>query len=202
MSLPERVFRRAAGARTVPRLQGRHDALRFLGRAVGGPGADGAHASRHWRRCWHLDDTRSLGVRDGGPGHVQPEPAGSQPLRVESRDASAGRHHSVTRAERVGSRSTGASRVDSPDKSLAFIGSGSAHEARTSTSDAGAETLSITRLEGSRWRGGRLWSWNQDRPGVRAWLTGRRRRSERRRRVADRAGVDTPSLPTTRDRAT
>jgi hypothetical protein len=26
----------------------------------------------------------------------------------------------------------------------------------------GAETLSITRLEGSRWRGGRLWSWNRD----------------------------------------
>jgi hypothetical protein len=33
--------------------------------------------------------------------------------------------------------------------------------------DANAETPSITRLEGSRWRGGRLWSWNQDR---RAWL--------------------------------
>jgi hypothetical protein len=32
--------------------------------------------------------------------------------------------------------------------------------------DAHAETPSITRLEGSRWRGGRLWSWNQDR---RAW---------------------------------
>jgi hypothetical protein len=26
-----------------------------------------------------------------------------------------------------------------------------------------AEALSITRLEGSRWRGGRLWSWNGDR---------------------------------------
>jgi hypothetical protein len=32
--------------------------------------------------------------------------------------------------------------------------------------DADAETPSITRLEGSRWRGGRLWSWNQD---LRAW---------------------------------
>src|SRR5580700_5241448 len=29
-----------------------------------------------------------------------------------------------------------------------------------------AETPSITRLEGSRWRGGRLWSWNRD---LRAW---------------------------------
>jgi hypothetical protein len=28
--------------------------------------------------------------------------------------------------------------------------------------DGDAETPSITRLEGSRWRGGRLWSWNQD----------------------------------------
>ena len=28
--------------------------------------------------------------------------------------------------------------------------------------EADAETPSITRLEGSRWRGGRLWSWNQD----------------------------------------
>jgi hypothetical protein len=37
-----------------------------------------------------------------------------------------------------------------------------------------AEALSITRLEGSRWRGGRLWSWKQD-PG--AWS------------VADRAAV-------------
>ena len=32
--------------------------------------------------------------------------------------------------------------------------------------DADAGTPSITRLEGSRWRGGRLWSWNRDR---RAW---------------------------------
>jgi hypothetical protein len=32
--------------------------------------------------------------------------------------------------------------------------------------DANAETPSITRLEGSRWRGGRLWSWNWD---PRAW---------------------------------
>ena len=32
--------------------------------------------------------------------------------------------------------------------------------------DADAEALSITRLEGSRWRGGRLWSWNRD---LRAW---------------------------------
>jgi hypothetical protein len=32
--------------------------------------------------------------------------------------------------------------------------------------DVEAEALSITRLEGSRWRGGRLWSWNRDR---RAW---------------------------------
>jgi hypothetical protein len=32
--------------------------------------------------------------------------------------------------------------------------------------DASAETLSITRLEGSRWRGGRLWRWNRD---LRAW---------------------------------
>src|SRR4029453_6604233 len=36
-------------------------------------------------------------------------------------------------------------------------------------SDAHAETPSITRLEGSRWRGGRLWSWNQD---LRAWTGG------------------------------
>ena len=33
------------------------------------------------------------------------------------------------------------------------------------TADAGAEGLSITRLEGSRWRGGRLWS---RKPGSRA----------------------------------
>ena len=32
--------------------------------------------------------------------------------------------------------------------------------------EADAEALSITRLEGSRWRGGRLWSWNRDPP---AW---------------------------------
>jgi hypothetical protein len=32
--------------------------------------------------------------------------------------------------------------------------------------DANAETPSITRLEGSRWRGGRLWSWNRD---LQAW---------------------------------
>ena len=32
--------------------------------------------------------------------------------------------------------------------------------------EAKAETPSITRLEGSRWRGGRLWSWNRD---SRAW---------------------------------
>jgi hypothetical protein len=28
--------------------------------------------------------------------------------------------------------------------------------------DGHAETPSITRLEGSRWRGGRLWSWKWD----------------------------------------
>jgi hypothetical protein len=35
--------------------------------------------------------------------------------------------------------------------------------------NAGAETPSITRLEGSRWRGGRLWSWKLD---LRAWAVG------------------------------
>lgn len=45
----------------------------------------------------------------------------------------------------------------SNDKSLAFIGSASARDDRPGTA-AGAEALSITRLEGSRWRGGRLWS--------------------------------------------
>src|SRR5688572_18003013 len=35
--------------------------------------------------------------------------------------------------------------------------------------DARAEIPSITRLEGSRWRGGRLWSWNRD---SRAWTVG------------------------------
>jgi hypothetical protein len=44
-----------------------------------------------------------------------------------------------------------------PDKSLAFIGSDSARDDRVG-SDADAESLSITRLEGSHWRGGRLWS--------------------------------------------
>src|SRR5437879_11900575 len=43
------------------------------------------------------------------------------------------------------------------DQSLAFIGSDSARDDRVG-SDADAESLSITRLEGSRWRGGRLWS--------------------------------------------
>ena len=37
--------------------------------------------------------------------------------------------------------------------------------------DARAESPSITRLEGSRWRGGRLWSWNRD---PRAWTGGDR----------------------------
>lgn len=37
--------------------------------------------------------------------------------------------------------------------------------------DADAEALSITRLEGSRWRGGRLWSWNRD---PRAWTDAER----------------------------
>ena len=46
-------------------------------------------------------------------------------------------------------------------KSLAFIGSASAQEVDEHP-EADAEALSITRLEGSRWRGGRLWSWNQD----------------------------------------
>src|SRR5215213_3400114 len=48
-----------------------------------------------------------------------------------------------------------------PPLSLAFIGGVSALDAGTAA-DADAETPSITRLEGSRWRGGRLWSWNQD----------------------------------------
>ena len=39
----------------------------------------------------------------------------------------------------------------------AFIGSVSARADRVSA-NADAETLSITRLEGSRWRGGRLWN--------------------------------------------
>lgn len=39
----------------------------------------------------------------------------------------------------------------------AFIGSDSAQDDRVGC-DADAESLSITRLEGSRWRGGRLWS--------------------------------------------
>ena len=40
----------------------------------------------------------------------------------------------------------------------AFIGSASAQDDRDGRLDAEAEALSITRLEGSRWRGGRLWS--------------------------------------------
>jgi hypothetical protein len=55
----------------------------------------------------------------------------------------------------------GASRI-SNEQSLAFIGSDSARNDRVGAG-AGAESLSITRLEGSRWRGGRLWSWNRDR---------------------------------------
>ena len=51
----------------------------------------------------------------------------------------------------------------SSEKSLAFIGSVSAREA-DARPDADTETLSITRLEGRRWRGGRLWSWNLDLP--------------------------------------
>jgi len=42
-------------------------------------------------------------------------------------------------------------------KSLALIGSASARDGEVSP-DGDAEALSITRLEGSRWRGGRLWS--------------------------------------------
>jgi hypothetical protein len=48
-------------------------------------------------------------------------------------------------------------------KSLAFIGSASARGDRVGI-DAGAEALSITRLEGSRWCAGRLWSYE---PGLR-----------------------------------
>jgi hypothetical protein len=44
------------------------------------------------------------------------------------------------------------------DQSLAFTGSASARNGQ-SCIDAYAEALSITRLEGSRWRGGRLWSY-------------------------------------------
>ena len=51
------------------------------------------------------------------------------------------------------------------NKSLAFIGGVSAHVGGEQP-DADAETRSITRLEGSRWRGGRLWSWIRD---PRAW---------------------------------
>jgi len=47
-------------------------------------------------------------------------------------------------------------------KSLALIGSASTQSAECGP-DVEAEALSITRLEGSRWRGGRLWSWNGDR---------------------------------------
>jgi len=52
---------------------------------------------------------------------------------------------------------------------------------------ADAEALSITRLEGSRWRGGRLWSWNRD---PRTWTDldrgagGARARGARTRGVA------------------
>ena len=53
------------------------------------------------------------------------------------------------------------SRLIGNDRSLAFIGSASAHVDRVSA-HGDAEALSITRLEGSRWRGGRLWSWNRD----------------------------------------
>ncbi len=48
-------------------------------------------------------------------------------------------------------------------KSLAFIGS--ARAAKQNRAEI-FTALSITRLEGSRWRGGRLWSWNRD---PRAW---------------------------------
>ena len=51
------------------------------------------------------------------------------------------------------------------ETSLALIGSASAQSAGRGL-DVEAEALSITRLEGSRWRGGRLWSWNRD---LRAW---------------------------------
>ncbi len=40
-------------------------------------------------------------------------------------------------------------------------------ERRESQLEADAEALSITRLEGSRWRGGRLWSSKWD---LRAWM--------------------------------
>ena len=68
----------------------------------------------------------------------------------------------------------------------AFIGSVSALEARRAL-DADAETLSITRLEGSRWRGGRLWSWNRDPergPEEMERSAARERRRHARRRVA------------------
>jgi hypothetical protein len=52
-----------------------------------------------------------------------------------------------------------------PQKSFAFIGSDSARDGGVHF-DVDAEALSITRLEGSRWRGGRLWSWKWD---PRAW---------------------------------
>jgi len=53
--------------------------------------------------------------------------------------------------------------------------------------DADAEALSTTRLEGSRWPGGRLWSWKWD---LRAWVVvdrgavGARAAAARIRRVA------------------
>jgi hypothetical protein len=48
-----------------------------------------------------------------------------------------------------------------PHWSLAFIGSASARDDQVG-GDAGAEALSITRLEGSRWRGGRYGALSQD----------------------------------------
>ena len=48
-----------------------------------------------------------------------------------------------------------------PHESLALIGSASAQRAQCRLVVA-AEALPITRLEGSRWRGGRLWSYEPD----------------------------------------
>ena len=70
--------------------------------------------------------------------------------------------------------------------SLAFIGSASVREVDTQL-DADAEALSITRLEGSRWRGGRLWSWKWDlreRAVVDRGTVGARAAAARTRRMA------------------
>jgi hypothetical protein len=105
--------------------------------------AEHVRAANAWgilnRRGSAHDGESSAGAN--GCKRVQPIRAPGLGTHIAQR-----REHSSQRCGLVfESRSSEVSRRSRPDKHL----------------DANAETPSITRLEGSRWRGGRLWSWNR-----------------------------------------